>query len=179
MPRVPSAKRYAQAAFQIALEANDLDGWREDLAQVEGSLQDEALVSLLSAPEVPVADKLRAISTLLPNIRPLVVNLVGLLASRGTIRMLPIINQQYQRFLDVHPGIQPAEVVSAVPLDDDQQRRVSELLVTMAGTEVRLSTRVDPNLVGGIIARVGDRVIDGTTRTRLQELRKNLSSATI
>ena len=76
MPRVPSAKRYAQASFQIALEANDLEGWRDDLAQVEGTLQDEALVSLLSAPEVPVADKLRAISAILPSIRPLVVNLV-------------------------------------------------------------------------------------------------------
>ena len=76
--------------------------------------------------------------------------------------------------LDAHRGIERAEITSAVALSDEQQTRVENLLKEMVGKEIVLTVRIDPQILGGIVARVGDRVIDGSTRTKLEGLRREL-----
>ncbi len=175
MPRAPSARRYAQAVFQIASEADDLDGWSNDLALIAEAFESTELSDLLDAPQVPTSQKLDVIGrTFTDRISPLARNLVSLLATRGSTHLLPGVLEQYRRFVDAHRGVEQAEVVSAVPLDDAQQRRIADLLEAMVGMEIRLTDRVDPEIVGGIVARVGDRVIDGSTRTRLEDMRRSL-----
>jgi len=142
---------------------------------VNSVLQDESLTTYLDSPQVRLASKLQVIQEVIPGIRPLTTNLVSLLASRGVIGLFPRVFQEYQGFLNAQMGILPAEVVSAVELDDDQERRVSELLQGLERKEIKLTSRVDPLILGGIIARVGDHVIDGSTRTRLQKMRKSLA----
>lgn len=175
MPKSASARRYAQAVFKIALERDELDRWSEDLATLSMLLEDGEFARFLDAPQVTFAVKHEAIRNALGGIvSPLAVNLLALLASRNLAAIVPQVQEQYQHLLDAHRGIARAEVVSAVPLSESQRRKIAEFLKGIAGKEVRLAARVEPQIIGGLVARVGDRVIDGSTRTRLQALRRTL-----
>ena len=175
MPRAASARRYAQAVFQIALENDELDRWRDDLSLLANAQANPEFAEFLDAPQVTVSQKSDLInSTLSDSVGPLVLNLTALLASRGTAYLLPNIAEQFNQMLDAHRGIERAEVISAVPLDDEQTQKVAQMLQDIVGKDVRLTTRVEPQILGGILARVGDKVIDGSTRAKLQEMRRQL-----
>ena len=174
MARAPSAKRYAQAAFQIALERGELEQWLEELQRVHEALHDDTLRAYLGQPQVRLDLKLQVIATALKENHPLVRNLVGLLTSRSSLELMPGIVEEYQRFLDIHQHRERGEVVSAVPLEPQQQDRVTKLLEGLVHKEVVLEPRVDTQIIGGIKARVGDKVVDGSTRTRLEEMRRKL-----
>ena len=176
MPRAASARRYAQAAFQIALEAGELDAWLADLTLAADALRNEEFVGVLDAPQVPLDRKVAVITEALgDSVAPLVLNLVSLLASRHIAYLLGEVVEQYQALLDAHQGIERAEAVSAVPLEPQQRQMLEELLKGLAGKDVRLTSRVDPQILGGLVARVGDRVLDGSSRTRLQAMRRDLA----
>ena len=161
--------------FQIAVETGQLDEWSEDLRLIAVALGNADLSGLLDAPQVPASVKVDSIKSALgDSVGPLAINLLSLLAVRDLSRLVPGILDEYGRLVDRHVGIERAEVVSAVPLDDDQVSRVSEVLAGIVGTRVRLDTRVDRELLGGLVAQVGDRVIDGSVRTRLQDMRRGI-----
>ncbi len=175
MPRSASARRYAQAVFQIANENDELESWLDDLTVLSAAVQDAEFSALLDAPQLPPSQKIAVLqSTLSDTVGPLALNLISLLASRNLAGLMPGIAEQYQRLLDEHNGVERAEIVSAVPLDDAQRASVEELLKEVVGKEIRLTSRVDPQIIGGIVARVGDHVIDGSTATRLESMRREL-----
>ncbi len=177
MPRAPSPRRYAQAAFEIALEHNEPEGWLEDLEVLQQALGQEDIAVFLEAPQVRLTDKLEALQEVMDSVRPLVRNLLSLLVSRGTSRLIPDILIHYRRLLDAHRGIERGEVVTAVALSDNLHQRVADFLKGLVGREVIFSSRVEPLILGGLIARVGDRVIDGSTRTRLEDMRRSIINA--
>ncbi len=175
MPKALSPRRYAQAVFQIARESDGLDQWQRDLETLSTALQDPDLSGFLDAPQVPATAKTDAINqTLGSSVGPLALNLVLLLGSRSMAGLVPGITEEYGRLLDSYRGIERGEVIAAVSLDDQQRQRVAEILEGIVGTEVRLSSHVEPNLIGGLVAKVGDRVIDGSVRTRLEEMRRSI-----
>ena len=88
--------------------------------------------------------------------------------------LLPGVTEEYGRLLDAHRGVAQAEVTSAVPLDDEQLRRVTEILEGVVDAKVRVWAHVEPAVVGGLVARVGDRVIDGSVRARLDRMRRSV-----
>ena len=176
MARPGSAIRYAQAVFQIAVGQDALDQWMDDLSIMAQALESPEFAEFLDAPQVPIAEKVEMINkTLGGTVDRLAVNLISLLASRSVARIVPGVVDQYQRLLDSHRDIERAEVVSAVPLDDTRRERISDLLQEMVGKEVRMTSRVEPEILGGLIAQVGDRVIDGSSRTKLQAMRRELA----
>jgi F-type H+-transporting ATPase subunit delta len=176
MPRPASARRYAQAVFQLAVEFDELERWLDDLTILADSVISSQFLDFMSQPRVPTAAKLEVIrESLGDSVGRLAVNLISLLATRNIADILPEIADQYRELLDSHQGIERAEVVSAVPLTDSQHHRAVDVLEGLSGHEVRLSTRVDPALLGGIIMRIGDRVVDGSTRSKLQAMRRELS----
>ena len=171
-----SAIRYAKAVFQLAVERDELENWLEDLTQLADSTTNREFSEVLSAPRVPAPQKERVIREALgSSVSPLALNLMFLLTSRQAIHRLPEITDRYQEMLDAHRGIERAEIVSAVPLDDAQRDSVAEMLTRTSGKEIRLSTRVDPEILGGMVIRVGDRVMDGSARTRLQSMRREMA----
>ena len=177
MPQGGSARRYAQAVFQLAMEQDGLERWLDDLTLVASALQDAEFSDFLDAPQVTVAQKVQVLKdSLQDHISPLALNLVSLLASRNSANLIPGVTEVYQELLDAHTGIERADVVTAVSVDDDQQKRIAELLKGLVGKEVTITTRVESELIGGFVARVGDRVIDGSTRTRLAELKREIAS---
>jgi F-type H+-transporting ATPase subunit delta len=169
--------RYAQAAFALALENEGVDRWEADLNQVLEVLADADVVALLTAPQVPERVKLEGVTTLLPAIAPLMRNMVSMMVLRGDITKMSAAVQAFQAMADDSRGTARAEVVTAVHLDDARKQRVADGLAALVDRkQVVLSERVDPEIVGGVIARVGDRLIDGSTRTRLRELRDELAA---
>ena len=175
MPKAASARRYAQAVFQIALERDELDTWADDLSFLAEAHASSEFAGFLDAPQVPASQKVAVVrSALGDSLRPLAVNLLCLLATRDLAHVLPEVADQYGRMVDEHRGVARAEVVSAVALDDGQRGRVAALLEEIVGKETRLTVQVEPAILGGLVARVGDRVINGSTRTKLETLRREL-----
>ena len=101
-------------------------------------------------------------------------NLLSILALRGLAHLVPGILDEYGRLLDVHRGVERAQVASAVGLDSEQQAKVAKLLEGIVANEVRLTSVVEPEVLGGLVARVGDRLIDGSTRTKLTGMRRSI-----
>ena len=175
MPRYPSPKRYAQAVFQLAVENDRIETWAEDLRVLAVALDDEQLAGFLDAPQVTKERKLAVIHDVVgPTVGPLAVNLVGMLASRGLARLIPGILEEYGRLVDAQKGVERVEVITAVQLDKVQEAEVSAMLSGLIGKQIRLTTYVEPEIIGGLIARTEDRVIDGSVRTRLREMRRDI-----
>ena len=176
MPRAASARRYAQAVFELALENRELEKWFDDLTLLSDSVSNQEFLDFLSQPRVTSEEKIRVVRDALGDlVEPLALNLMSLLATKNIAHILPGITDQYQELLDAQQGIERAEAVTAIPLDDDVQRRITEMLSAMSGRDVRLTTRVDAEILGGMIIRIGDRVMDGSTRSRLRAMRRELA----
>jgi F-type H+-transporting ATPase subunit delta len=169
------AKRFAQAVFKIALERGELDRWQSDLRKIASLAEDATLVSLLQDPRLHFDSKVKLLSEPLGDINPLALNLVYLLITRGKLNMAGDIADEYQRLLDSYRGIEQAEVTTAIPLDDEDKQRLAEHLGTIVGKKVVVKPEVDSGLIGGIVARVGDKLLDGSTRSKLAALREDLA----
>ena len=175
MPSGASTRRYAQAVFQLAVEHDTLERWLDDLTQLADSITNEEFSRTLSAPRISMEQKEGIIrESLGSSVDRLALNLMFLLTSRNLVHLLPDIADSFQEMLDAHQGIERAEVVSAVPLSDAQQSEISEMLARMSGKQVRVTTRTDPQIIGGMVIRVGDQVMDGSARGRLQAMRREL-----
>lgn len=177
MPFVSSGKRYAQAAFKLALERGELENWRTCLNQVADIVADGKLMSMLENPKLPLEAKKAILNEHLGRVNPLVVNLTYLLMSRGKLRILSDIAQHYERLLDRHHGLVHAEVLTAVPLHGEDRERLSRRFAELVGNKVIIDSRVDPSILGGFKAKIGDVLIDGSIRNTLESLRKNLVGA--
>lgn len=169
-----SAKRHAQAVFQIALERDEVERWRSELDTIATTLSDPSLASILANPKIHLGDKVELLNRCLPGISQLALNLVYLLVTRQRLRILGEIAAYYERMADAHKGLEHAEVTTAIPLDEGEQSRLAERLASLTGTQILLATEVDPAIIGGFVARIGDKLIDGSIRARLDVLRKNL-----
>ena len=176
MGRLPSAKRYAQAAFGIAHEEGRVEEWFEDLRRAEDLLDEESLRVYLEMPIVGPERKVGVLRGTLGTLSPLVVNLVGLLVSRNALGIFGRIVIEYQHLMDDYLGRERVEVVTAVPLHNQQKERLTRQLTWfLDNKEVVLSTRVDAEVVGGVVTRVGDRLIDASSRGKLLALRRSLA----
>jgi F-type H+-transporting ATPase subunit delta len=170
-----AARRYAEAAFDLASRDGAHDRWEKDLRTASELLADERVAAVVDNPAIPLADREAVLERLLGSrlARP-ALNLVRLLARRGRIEILPAVAAHFGRLLDDSRGIVAATISSAAPLDDDEEAAVRSRVEAMTGREVRLSTEVDPDLIGGLVVRVGDRWIDASVRGRLERLRDQL-----
>ncbi len=174
MARRLYARRYAQAVFEIALARKELDRWQSDLRKIASLGEDAILIAWLENPKFRFDDKVRLLSEQLGDVNPLALNLVYLLAARGRLGMIGEIADEYQRLLDSYRGIEQAEVITAVPLDDEDKLRLGERLGAVVGKKVVVKPEVDSSLIGGFIARIGGKLLDGSTRSKLEVLKREL-----
>jgi len=171
------ARRYSQAVFRIALETKELDRWQSDLGKIASLGEDSTFIALLESPKFHFNDKARLLSERLGDISPLALNLVYLLVTRGRLSMIGDIADEYQCLLDSYRGVERAEVTAPIPLDDEDKLRLEERLGAVVGKKVVLKSEVDSSLIGGIIARVGGKLLDGSTRGKLEALKRELVRA--
>jgi len=174
-----SGKRYAQAIFELAVAQGQVDQWAEEFRGVAQVVQDADFRTFLKHADVPASDKVRAIDAVLGDVHPLVRNLINLLVFRGMVDLVDDVQADYLRLLDEHRGRQRVEVTSAVPLEDRQLARLTGFVSTLIRKEVVLSSQVDESILGGVIIQIGDKLLDGSTRSRLEGLRDRLTKAVL
>jgi F-type H+-transporting ATPase subunit delta len=169
-----AAKRYAQAAFAVALERGNADRWLGDLDALDSLVAQPEAAAVLQSDRVPDIEKERLLKAALPDVEPAVLNLARLLVAKRRIRLAPQVREEFSNLLDAHEGRARATVTTAVPLTDEQKAQVAQRLSQISGKTVTLEQVVDPGIVGGLVARIGDTLIDGSTRSRLAALKKSL-----
>jgi F-type H+-transporting ATPase subunit delta len=170
------ALRFAEAAFAVAQEAQQLDAWLAALDQAAAIFEDHAAALFLTSPVVPAEKKRAVLSGLLPNVSPEAVRFLAILARRDRLELVPEIAQVFRRLLNEHRGIAVAQVTTAVPIDERQKATIASRLGQRVGKAVTLETRIDPSILGGVIAQIGDNVLDGSVRGRLERLRRALTA---
>ena len=167
---------YATALFEVARAEGNLERVEAELYQVARAIEDnEALRSKLTDQALPVELRQGIVEDLHGNrTQPVTKALVSFVVGSGRARDLPtIIDLLVQRTAEERQEV-VAEVRSAIPLDDDQQARLADALSRRTGQKVSVKVNVDPSILGGIVATIGDTVIDGSIRRRLDQLKESL-----
>ena len=177
MSKATFSEFYARAVFEIASQKSQLEKCRLDLRRIAGIAADAELVSSLRDPELPLNARKALMEERLGDVSETVMNLVFLLADRDKVKIAPEISQEYDRLLDAHYGIEHARVVSAVPLDERDRETVSSRLEQMTGRKFALDVEVDPDILGGLVIKIGDMLVDRSLRGRLEALRGELTAA--
>jgi F-type H+-transporting ATPase subunit delta len=167
-------KRYAQAVFEIALETNELEKWQADLKVMSSLSDDAALLILLESPRLSFDDKVKMVDEHLPGIGPMARNLAYLLIVRGRINLINQIMNRYNQLLDEYRGIRHAVVTTAIPLEDTDKNKVEKELSAILGSKLVVDTNVDPSIIGGLVARIDGKLLEGSTRYKLLALKKQL-----
>ncbi len=177
MPQGAVPRRYAEAAFTLAREKGKLDRWRTDLSVAAAVLSNPRLLSLLDDPDTPVAEKRKMVDTALTvQADPDVLHLIYLLTERGRIGSLPRVAEEFIEMANREQGIVVASVTTAIPLDEKGQKDVEERIKRLAGAKrVEVRNQVDPSIIGGIVARIGDELYDGSVRTQLAQIAERIS----
>lgn len=173
--RTSAARRYAEAAFQLADRDGELDAWGDGLALAAQLLSDERVLRVVDSPARPYRERLALIDTLLGGRVPAgVQKLAALLAHKGRIERLGAVSTEYRRLLDQRRGVVAARVTSAAPLSADETAQVRAWIARLTGQTVDLQVGVDEALIGGLTVRVGDTLLDASVRGRLERLRNTL-----
>jgi F-type H+-transporting ATPase subunit delta len=216
-----SARRYADAAFEVASRDGTVDDWRRDLELAASTLGEPRIARALADPAVPlelrvemaddavgprsgggIVDEIGqllqrvsrslgredaplssrldlAVAAVGPSVSRPVLNLIVLLLRRGRIELLPRVAAEFARLDDLHNDVIHANATSAAPLGSDEVRALTARLEQLTGGRVVLTTETDPDILGGIVVRLGDRLIDGSVRGRLERLRSKLASGAL
>ena len=168
------ATRYSEAAFGVARGAGTIDLWVESLDRAAQLFGDQGAAQFLTSPVVSPDRKQAVLSELLPGLSREVQNFLALLTRRGRLNLLPDIVTSFGELVQESRGIETAIVTTAIPLDDRQKSLIASRLTQKVGKAVQIETRVDPSILGGVVAQIGDDVIDGSVRGRLERLRRTL-----
>ena len=168
------AERYARALFDLSLEEKALDTTETDLGRIEAIMNEsEDFVRLIKSPVFTSDEQLAAVSALLDKaqIDGIVGNFVRVVTSNRRLFSLPGIIKAFRKILTTHRGEQVAEVTSAQPLADDELEALKASLKDALGKDIAIDAKVDPELLGGLVVKVGSQMVDSSVRTKLNSLK--------
>lgn len=177
MPATIQSKRYAQAIFEIAQEKNELKEWQPSLRKIAELTRDSEFMLLVENPRLPFEVKTKLLQEKVGKITSLALNLAYLLIAKDSLKSAEQIAYEYERLLNDYYGIGHAEITTAIPIDDTDKERLVDQIEAMVGKKVTIDIQVDANILGGIIARVDDMLIDGSIRNKLEVLKDSLVKA--
>lgn len=171
------ARRYARALMAIGVDTNEYEALGRQIGDLAGTMKTSAeLAQTLSNPVFPRSDRQKVLTALLARLKAskTVQSFVMLLLERERLAALPDISRELDAMIDERAGRVAAEVISARPLTDDQLAQLKGVLEKLSGKKVEIQKREDPELLGGVVAKVGDVVYDGSLRTQLAQMRHGL-----
>jgi F-type H+-transporting ATPase subunit delta len=174
------AHRYAQAIFDLGVETSSLRLLTDDMRTLATAFSSSSdLQQIMGNPLVPEQARLAAVHEIAERLglSRLAANAAGLLTRRKRMACLPAIALELERLTDEQSGTQRVTVISAEPLSEPYAERLTRELGHMTGKTVVLERRLDPELLAGVVIKLGDQIIDGSARARLADLRSQLLSA--
>jgi F-type H+-transporting ATPase subunit delta len=169
-----AAKRYALAAFEIAGESGTLDAWSNAIGQIAEFMGDAEVKRVLENTRVSQDAKQRLIDAAFSDLPPLPLNLARLLVRKGRTALASAIAEEFARLVEEQRGIARARATTAVPLNEAEREALAQRLRQQTGRDIVLETEVDERLLGGVVVQIGDRLVDASTRAKLQALRQRL-----
>jgi F-type H+-transporting ATPase subunit delta len=173
-----SAVRYARALFDVALKESEPGQVEQELSSITTLIRDHAdLQRALESPSVPPTGKKAVVEALVQRagFSPAVSKLLLMLAERDRLVLLPEVLGAFQAKLRDQRKVLEAEVTTAMPLEPAQQAALQQRLSAATAREVTVTTKVDPALIGGVVARIGTMVYDGSLATQLTKLKGRLA----
>jgi F-type H+-transporting ATPase subunit delta len=171
------AARYAQALYELGVEQGNLPALTEEVRRVSAVYSgSQELRSILENPVVEEHARKEILGEILGRlgVGATTQNTVKLLAERRRLLVLPYLSRALERLTDERTGVVRATVTTAAQLPEGYYSKLKEQLEASLGKKVLLERELDPSLLGGVVTRIGDRVIDGSLRTRLQRMRQTL-----
>jgi F-type H+-transporting ATPase subunit delta len=167
-------RRYAQAYFDLARREGKIPQRRDDLVSAVETLSTPEVADALTNPRLGRSDRTRLALAVLEGVGEPARNLVRLLIERARLGALGDLVETYDALSDRESGVVRADVTTAIPVDEELRKQISQALGAKLGADVQTEVRQDPTILGGLIIRIGDRVIDDSIATRLQQLRTAL-----
>ncbi|MCQ0970786.1 F0F1 ATP synthase subunit delta [Paracoccus sp. TK19116] len=171
------AGRYAQAVFDLAREQGGVDTIANQVADLDAALKNSSdLREMIASPRISRAEQGRAIGALADkmDLGPILGNTLRLMAQNRRLFVLPQLVARLQDLIANERGEMTADVTSAVALDDAQQKRLADTLSEKSGKKIKLNTRVDEGLIGGMIVKLGSQMIDSSVRSKLASLQNTM-----
>jgi F-type H+-transporting ATPase subunit delta len=169
---------YARSLFEAALDADKLDVVREQLGEFADALDgDSRLQVFFFSPYFSTNEKKEGLHRAVEGADDLFVNFLELLLENHRMPVIFRVRRGYERLWEAHNRLLPVEVTSAVELDEQTVRSIGDRIAEQTGRKVELSSTVEPDILGGIVVRVGNQVLDASIRTRLDSLRKQVVRA--
>lgn len=175
-----AAWRYAEALFDLALDQNALAAVETDLATLKGAIDASAdFRAFLLSPVYDADEKAKAIAAIADKagVSTLTKNFLGVVAANRRLFALESMIAAFSKRLADHRGEVAAEAVSAAPLNDEQTKRLRGEIERVVGKAVKLSVKVDKDLLGGMIVKVGSKMIDSSLKTKLNRLKSVMKEA--
>jgi F-type H+-transporting ATPase subunit delta len=170
-----SANRYARAIFELASEEGKVDDWARRLSIIRVVLDDPGARAVIDNPSVAAETRMKAVERLdLPGIGPQGMNLMRMLVASGRVGRIDEIATQFEILADDAAGRVRATVTTAIPLSEADRETLARDLSSQLGKDVRLESRVDPEILGGLVLQVGDRLTDASVAARLDQLRRQV-----
>lgn len=170
------AQVYARALFQAALEQGRIDQLREQLGQFADALdENRELAVFFFSPYFSTSEKQQSLDTLLDGADQIFLNFLELLIENHRMPVIFRIRDEYERLWDEENKTLPVEITSAIALDEQTTESLGRTIGERAGRKVTLAARVDPDILGGIIVRVGNSILDASIRNRLEQLRRHVA----
>jgi F-type H+-transporting ATPase subunit delta len=167
---------YGRSLFEAASDAGKLDVVREQLGQFADALaEDNQLQVFFFSPYLSSDEKKDGLRKALSDADPLVQNLLELLIENHRMPVLLRIRREYDRLWDEENKLLPVQITSAVELDEATVKHIGDRIGEQTGRKVELSSNVDPDVLGGLVVRVGNTVLDASIRHRLDQLRKQVA----
>ncbi|MFW5836497.1 MAG: ATP synthase F1 subunit delta [Desulfovibrionaceae bacterium] len=171
------ARRYARAIFAVGEKAGELDAYGKELGELAEALHEAPqALTFFKSPAFSPAEKKAVLGKLLEQttIGQTVKNFCFLLADKGRLGFLPEIASDFQAMLDGKQGVMRGQLVTAVPLDDTKEADFVKQLESQTGKKLVLSFAEDKDILGGVVLKIGDKVLDASLRAQLELLRDNI-----
>jgi F-type H+-transporting ATPase subunit delta len=174
MARRYSARRYAEAVFEIATAKKQPDEWQAVLDSMAGLSRDASIAAFMESPDIAFDKKAKVIKEALGVKDPLTENFLHLLIQKGRFGTVAGIAEEYRRLLDEQRNIGRADVITAVPLGEEESKKVTAHLGEILGKKILANNEVNPAIIGGMVVRVDGKLLDGSVRGRLDSLRAEI-----
>jgi F-type H+-transporting ATPase subunit delta len=174
------ARVYAQALFDAASEAGVVEPIRRELGEFVAALAASApLRTVLADPQIETSAKSRVLAEITRGGQQLLANTLQLMLERNRFAVVPELQKAYDALAIVEEGVVEVEVVSAAELPPETEKKIAARVQEATGRRVELARRVDPSIVGGLVLRIGDVIVDGSVQARIRQLRRRLATAEV